>query len=311
MFSLDTQREINASYEAVRNLQSGWPEAIGLGLFRQTIWYELPYAFLPAFPALSVADVRELTVFGRLLASSIFIHDPLADRAVGVHETAIATLRIMAMQLEAFRALQSRISPSSPFWERLRQYLSEYASACVEELRFSAGARPWRELTAPVAYELAIRKSGPSRAIIAGLVALAQAEELLEPLVATLDHFNIACQLWDDVKDWRDDLSRRTPTLLLTRVLATRPELEPARDDLPRVAMMLYREGHASYVLDLALESIASAERVKARFPSLPWWHLMDATRAKLLAAQREIDLALPVLARVPSPHAREKRGGS
>lgn len=287
---MNTQREIADSQEAERVLQRGWPESIKLSLFQQSTWYELPYAFLPAFPSLALHQVRELAVFGRLLANSIFLHDPLADRPMGVRETAIASLRIMAMQFEATRALAPRVPPEARFWDRLRQYLADYAFVCVEELRFSAGDRPWHTLTEPVAIDIAIKKSGVSRAILAGLVELAGADPLLEPLVASLDSFNVACQMWDDLKDWRDDLSRRMPTLLLSRVLPELPAAEFCKAEESRIASELYRGGHARYVVELALRSLGRAEALRPAHPALPWWQLVDTARIKLATVQRDIE---------------------
>ncbi len=296
MFPPHLQREIEAAHRAERALQPRWPAAIELGLFRQSIWYELPYVFLPAFPELAPGEVRELSLFGRLLANAIFVHDPLADRQSAVRDTAVASLRIVAMTFEAYRALAPRLATDARFWDRLQGYLAAYASACLEELRFASGERPWHELDEALALQLAAGKSAPSRAIVAGLSELAGAEERLAPLVQALDHFNLACQLWDDLKDWRDDLSRRIPTLLIARVVPARPEGELAAAELKRIARELYLGGHAAYVLDRALAAVADAAALGPAAaappgsPALPWQLLLAETRRKLEEARRDVE---------------------
>jgi hypothetical protein len=282
VFPANIQTEIDdaAGWEA--NLQRGWPDAVQLRVWRQSIWYELPYLFLPAFPQVTLADVRPLALFGRLLASSMFVHDPLADREIAVHDAATATLRIMAMQFEAYHALHGCVPARARFWDRLRSYLADYAEACTSELRVSAGAIPWCEFDDALALRIMTGKSGASRAIVAGLAELAHDDGPLEPLITSLDHFNIACQLWDDLKDWRDDLQHAMPSMLLARVLPEHPRTcEDAREP-DRVGRMLYYDGHARAVLELALASLDAAERASEPFGVQAFHRLIALTRRRI-----------------------------
>lgn len=290
MFSPSVQREIDLAAAAESGLQGRWPEGVQLRLWRQSAWYELSYAFLPAFPSLNPEDIRPLGVFGRLFANSIFLHDPLADREVAAHDAATSTLRIMAMQFEAYRLLHQLLPPDAPFWGRLRTYLAEYAEACLEELRFASGARPWREYSEDLAVKVAIRKSGPSRAIIAALVDLAQDDSLLDPLIDALNHFNVACQMWDDLNDWREDLRHGMPSLLLSRVVTERPAKGDIGPELEHIGREIYYRGHAGYTLDLALASLEAADRVRQLVPELPWYQSIDVMRQKYQAVQRDIN---------------------
>jgi squalene-hopene/tetraprenyl-beta-curcumene cyclase len=283
------KEEIGLAAEAEIRLQVGWPEDVRLGLWQQSAWYELPYAFLPAFPMLDIKDIRPLAVFGRLFANSIFIHDPLADRAVAPHEVATTTLRIMAMQFEAYHLLHPLLPADAPFWNRFKGYMSDYARACITEMTFASGSQAWREFSETLALETAIGKSGPSRAIIAALVDLARDESLLEPLLDALNHFNIACQMWDDLNDWKDDLNHGMPSLLLRRLLAERPSSELSSAEMDRLGREIYYKGHAQYVLDLALTSLDAADKVRSLVPDLPWYHSIDVMRTKYRSVQRDI----------------------
>lgn len=289
MFPPHVQSEIALVAGAELRLQTGWPDAVAVRLWQQSMWYELPYFFLPAFPSLSLPAVRPLALFGRLFASSIFLHDPIADRDVLAHDAARTTLRIMAMQLEAYRALHGAFVPGAALWDRLRSYLSDYAAACLDELDIASGARPWRDYTEDMAIRIAIGKSGLSRAIVAGLVELAHDETLLEPLLASLDHFNIACQMWDDLKDWRDDLQHGMPSLLLSRVVSERPARGELAGAIDRVARELYYGGHANYVLERALAALDVSERLKQRVPDLPWYRMADVIRSRLQDTLRDL----------------------
>lgn len=292
VFPLHIQHEINATAATEERLQAGWPEAVVLRHWRQSTWYELPYFFLPAFPKLALEQVRSFATFGRLFANAIFIHDRVADSDVAAHDAATTTLRIMAMQFEAYRLLLPLFPATSPFWERLRGDLSAYADACIEERRFASGERPWSDLTEEVALRIAAGKSGVSRVIVAGLAELGQEEGLIAPLTSALDHYNIACQMWDDLNDWRDDLQHRVPSLLLVRVVPARPtDQDPGalRRETGRLAREIYYGGHAGYVLELALSSLDAADRAKELAPTLPWFGLTEILRRKYQAALQDL----------------------
>jgi squalene-hopene/tetraprenyl-beta-curcumene cyclase len=159
----------------------------------------------------------------------------------------------------------------------------------MEELAVASGARPWRDYREDVALRVAVGKSGLSRAIVAGLAELARDDGRLEPVMRALDQFNIACQMWDDLKDWRDDLEHGMPSLLLVRVLSERPGKDEVAGAIDHVGRELYYGGHASYVLDLALAALDASDQLKRLVPELPWYRLVDVTRAKLLDTQRDL----------------------
>lgn len=288
-------------------IQALWPGSISLQVWEQTTWYELCYYFLPAFPSLTPEDIRPLSVFGRLFANSIFVHDHLADREAAPRDVATTTLRIMAMQLEAYHVLHGVFPPGARFWGRLRGYIAEYGAACLEELSFAADGRPWREYTEELALRVAAGKSGPSRAILAGLAELAGDEDRLGPLVDALSHYNVACQMWDDLTDWKDDLVHGTPSLLLARAFPDRTgKLAPEalRAETGKLGREIYYRGHASHTLGLALRSLDAAERARGGFPDLPLWPLITTLREKYRSSLEDID-------RIIEENLRRARGPS
>ena len=239
----DIRKEIEASTSLVDALSARWPEAINLRSDRSSSYLNLPYHFLPAFPHLPLSDIRPLAAFTRLMNGAILQHDTLADGDIAAPRTGEAAMRLMAMQFEACHVLYPSIPAQAPFWERLRTDLAEYAHACVEERRFAQGERPWREYTEAVARRIVLGKNGVARAVAAGLVELARDERLLTPLLETIDAFNFASQMCDDLLDWRDDAYRSIPSLLLARVLRERPALHGAamEHELDRLGRELYQ----------------------------------------------------------------------
>lgn len=265
---------------ALEALQAHWPEQIRLTVDRSSDYLKLPEKLLPAFPRLTPEDIQPLMQFVWLYGGSILLHDDLADGDMAPGEVGTSAMRIMALQFEACRLLQPLFPPGSRLWERLRGYLAEYASTCLEECRFASGERPWHEYDEALARRIARGKLRVSHVIVAALVEMGQAEPLYTPLVEALDCLYVAAQFYDDLLDWKEDLRRGVPTLLLRRLLPERPgPLGP--EELGRLSRELYYGGHAAHAIRLALASLDEAERLREHIPELPLYDLIALMRSK------------------------------
>jgi squalene-hopene/tetraprenyl-beta-curcumene cyclase len=299
----DNAPELLAAAAIVEQLQARWPLEIALLNSRSSKYYALPYLLIEAFPALRLDDVQPLVVFSRLLAGSILLHDELVDRA----ETprAVTSLRVMAMQAEAYRVAHALFPPAARFWDRLREDLAEYASACLEEQRFVAGGRPLGDYTEALALRIAMGKTRLARSVVAGLVELAQDDAPFVSLGQILDEMHKAMQLLDDLQDWKEDHRRGTPSLVLSRIGAPRTgsgDEAEQRCTTTRLARELYYGGHAAYVLDLALAALAAADAHRAAFPGLAVFGLVDALRRRCQLLRIDID-------RIVGDNLRRARG--
>jgi squalene-hopene/tetraprenyl-beta-curcumene cyclase len=280
--------ELVAVQAIIADLQRRWPDEIALEPERNSDYYKLPYLFREAFPSLAPSELRPLAAFCKLYAGSILLHDQLID---GPTPSSLVTssLRILAMHAEAYHLLHPLFPARARFWDRLCGYLAAYADACLEEQRFASGSRPWCEYTEPVAMRIIIGKNGPARIIAAGMVELVQEERLLEPLLEITNAFNLATQMWDDLQDWKEDLRRGTPSMLLARLVPERPtglDAEAWRGLIQRLARELYYGGHAHHVIDLALASLDTAEQLKETIPNLGL-HAVTATLRRRCEALR------------------------
>jgi squalene-hopene/tetraprenyl-beta-curcumene cyclase len=284
----ETEQEL-ATRAAVESLQAQWPRELELWYRRGSDYYKLPYFFLPAFPSISSArELPPLALFTRLLASSIMLHDELADGDIEASRAGVTSLRIMALQFEAYRVLQPLLPPENPFWERFRRFLAEHSEALIEERRFASGERPWRDYDEASARRLILGKNGVSRVVIAALAALARDERPYEPLIDSLNHFNFATQIYDDIHDWKADLGQRVPTLVLRRALEQPPQ---ALDQvtLKQLSRELFYGGHVQHVLEQALSSLEVAAQARSVAPKMSWLDVISVLRGKCLALLKDV----------------------
>lgn len=287
----DNAPELLEAVADVERLQARWPVEVALVNCRRSSYYVLPYLLIEAFPALRPDDVRPLAVFSQLLAGAILLHDEIVDRAEVPR--AVPSLRIMAMQAEAYHVLHTLFPPAARFWDRLRADLADYATACLEEQRFATGGHALREYTEALALRIAVGKHGLARSVVAGLVELARDEGPFVPLGQVLDETHKAVQLLDDLQDWKEDLRRGIPSLLLSRAgaeyMVTRDEAERQRATA-RLAREIYYGGHAAHVLDLALAALTAADTHRAAFPGLAWFEKVTAMRQRCDLLRRDIE---------------------
>ncbi|HSM52382.1 MAG TPA: hypothetical protein VLA75_13360, partial [Thermoanaerobaculia bacterium] len=270
---------------ALRHLQECWPGAVQLGITtRASIYHSYPHLFLGAFPALDAAAVEPLCVAASLFADSLFVADDLMDEDATDRDTTTNVVRVQAMQFEGYRILHGLFPAGARFWDYFRDYLALYAAACIDERRFAQPGADWSELTQPLALGIARGKSSLAKFVVAGLAELAHDEQPVAPLTRALDRYYIARQMIDDLSDWRQDLARGYPSLLLSRVAAGElaglapPELAERSEEVGRA---LYGAGHARHVVQVALHALTEGEALARPVPDLLWHRVTARLRGR------------------------------
>lgn len=278
-------------------LQRTWPATIDLRWTPRSTFDALVYQFLPAFPEVNGDAVVMLARFCRLFAGSILLQDRLLDGDFHAREVGPASMRVFAMQYEAYRALHSLYRHDARLWSRFHDYLVAYAGAFLEEEQFRNG-RPLAELTEPAGLAIAKAKHGIAKTIIAALVESSGRDDLLGPLCSSIDAVAVALQMHDDLEDWRLDLWGNTPSILLARLPAT-TWTRADRDDWPSfckyVARLIYGGGAATHVLQLALDALENDDLTG--LPVMPWHQVVAGLIARCRRMVSTIVAALPDVA--------------
>jgi hypothetical protein len=292
LFPPEIETATTATAAALQRLQERWPHRVELGIATQaSIYHSYPYLFLQAFPSLTADRLAPLCLASSLFADSLFVADDIMDGDPTDRDVATNAVRVQAMQFEGYRLLYGLFPPTARFWDRFQDYLGLYAQACVEERRL-AGEADWRELTQPLALRIAKGKSSLAKFVVAGLGAMAGDETPVEPLTRALDRYYIARQMVDDLSDWRQDLERGYPSLLLARVAAELGGASPdqlARDP-QRTGRTLYAGGHARYTMTLALRALDEAAELAAPYPDLLWHRITAKLRARCQTLLAELE---------------------
>jgi squalene-hopene/tetraprenyl-beta-curcumene cyclase len=282
LLSPQLQFSVAQAATVLATLQSRWPGSEQLTIVTESGYYYLPYLFFQAFPGLTTARLEPIYLSGRMLASSILLHDKLIDRQPSWEATVNGTIQIMAMQFEAYQLLYQYFPANSKYWERFRSYLTAYVDACIQEKSFVIGNRAWSQYDAALSHHLTISKNGLAKIIIAGLVELAQDDSRFNVLTDMIDHYNLAFQAWDDLQDWKEDLATGTPSLLLSRILTEKPvslDSESLTKLTKTLAQEIYYGGHAIALLNDALMMLTRAEVLRSEIPDLGWYNLTDSHR--------------------------------
>jgi squalene-hopene/tetraprenyl-beta-curcumene cyclase len=279
-------------------LQKKWSNEISIKVkdSRKILTDRLPYVFIEAFPSListQSTQVESLAVAGQLFANSLVICDDLIDGVSVRNPKAARVIDLVAMQFEAYSLLYAIFPANAVFWDRFREYLGDYAKACSQEKSFTLGKRSWQEYDEALAIDINIGKTGVAKTTIAGLAELEQSDRLMKPLQESISYFYLANQMLDDLLDWKDDLRSSIPSLLLSRIVQESPhkylgkELEFQIKDLTR---QVYYDGHAHYVLNLALQFLDKAENLKIDLPNLSWWDITGKLRYRCQALIQDTD---------------------
>lgn len=284
------KQEIDETRNAVISRQQRWSDGVTMTSNVPVSMYDCyPYLFLGAFPSLSPTSIRPLAVAARLMATSMVIYDQFMDRTTGSYQATKVGLSLQAMQFEAYDILYSLFPAGSVFWKCFHENYVKYTDACIKEKELASGDLDFSEFTESLALEISGNKAGICRAVIAGLVELAQDDTYLEPLTESINHYAIARQMWDDICDWKEDLRTGIPSLLLSRVVTEWP-VQYDQAKLDNLARHIFYCGHANYIMELALESLKRAEALTADIPEIAWKIVIEHLRYNFQTLSKDIN---------------------
>jgi hypothetical protein len=280
----------------VQQLQRAWPEAIQLGLedTSPSVYDHFPHLFQQAFPGVAPEQIQPLALAGRLIANIVLVNDSLFDKPQPLAQLTVATLRLQALQHETYGLLYRLFPAEARFWDHWRTNLSAYLQACCSECLFASGERAWAEYSEAQALQIIEGKSCLLRNSVAGLAELSGDHHLVVPLCRSINHYNVGRQLFDDLCDWKEDLQRGVPSLLLARLLGPDEPPRQAREQPDRLAALSYRlyaEGHAQALLQQALQALDRADGFTEGLPRMGWHTLIEHLRRRCQTLLREIDL--------------------
>lgn len=279
--------------QTLDRLQTAWPRELRMRspMYSHFCW--TPVRFAPAFPRVREEEVKSLTVFCHLFVAAVLAQDPLLDRKCPVEQAGVTAMHIMALEAEAYAVLHRLFPAESPFWPRYRACLADHARAFLVEEAFRNRQRPLAEYDEAVALRAAADKIGLVRIVIAALAELAGDDRLYEPICASVARVGEAMGMYDDLFDWKDDLRRGQPSLLLSRTLheAPGPLDDEAFAALAReVGRAIHYGGHSRYVLELALRALDEADELEALVPGLQWYQHTHDLREHCVAVLRELE---------------------
>ncbi len=304
------QPEVDLLHATLADLATPWREQLSFQLHaddtRAFVYDCYPYLFLGAFPGLLPTAIRPLALAGRLFATSVFVADGVMDGQTTGAALSTDLLQLQALQFEAYQQLYQLFPPASPFWLQMRGYLAAYVDACLLEQQFTTGERPWTEFTETVAGRIITGKCGVAKCVVAALATLADQPDRLPALTASIDHYYIAFQLWDDLQDWKEDLAAGRPSLLLARLLVASPaDQAGAKADQRTVAYLtrkLYYHHHAQALLQLGQNALAIAQAALQDLPPLSWSLVLTKLAANYQQVATDLDaiVAKNIQARAP-----------
>lgn len=193
----------------------------------------------------------------------------------------------------ALVSLSGVFGTGSRFWNRSSKYEALYFDGARRQLEFSTGATPWSSYTSLTALELAAAGDAPLRAVAAALAELGWESEY-ERLAAAIRDYALAVSYFGSVCDWRGQLERAEPSLLLQGLefLGESVYLADNGMSVESIGRVLHYDGHITNCLEQALRYLEPAIAGMKRYCAQPW-------HASLLQVQHRIASAASDLKRL------------
>jgi len=286
---IDRDATLRALADDLNDRQRRWPRQVDFsGVLQSCALSIFPLLFVEAFGHVDEERLVPFLAGCKLLASSLMIADSLYDEELERDERRALLLRWHGLQFEFERAFAAAFAPESPFWNALQSVLAEHLRGIIRESTYSAGRRRIGDATLSECLEIALAKSCVSRIAVIGLRLLGDDDSHAGGLLKSLDDYNVARQIWDDLQDWKADLQAQRATLV-TRRLAVATGTRTAEQNVTALARELYYGGHADDLLDLARAYLTSALDVAGRDRRLPWHAIVEDLERSVESLQRDL----------------------
>lgn len=231
-----------------------------------------PFLFAEAFPSLTRRQMHKLALGGVLMLYHLLINDEIVDQTDA--QCVAAILASNSFQLHSLRTLSELFNGKLAPWQDLARLYRQYSVATLLENGRHRN-RVEQYLTRDKIRILS-HKSAMAKIIVVSLCRLSGREELLRPLEGSFDAYFAAEQLFDDFKDWKEDLKGGRYTYLLTSTITrfhlqgTLEALDP-ESRVTTIAKYLYLSGICEdYLLEIV--DYCTAAKKKVEHIDCPRW---------------------------------------
>jgi len=252
-------------------------------------YHAYPFLFRDEFPPISDAAASTLAVAGVFYLNHLCLLDDVVD-SQGERQPYKLFMSALLHE-EALVQLGTLFVPASPFWTELSAYHREFAAAMLREQTAHTGRLS--AFTEAEVFQIAKGKAALSKMTTTALALLADRPETIINLSASQDYFNAARQMYDDVKDWRDDYANRRYSALLTAALldlsggdAKDPQLTI---DIEALSTRLHYGGHIDHALAQAALWCDQAATHVAGYQVAGWSRLIQSLRAQVVRLREDL----------------------
>jgi len=250
-------------------------------------YHAYPFLFRDEFPTVSDAEASTLAVAGVFYLNHLCLLDDVVD-SQGARQPYKLFLSALLHE-EALVELGTLFGAGSPFWAELSKYHREFAAAMLREQtqhtnRLSA-------FSEAEVFEIAKGKAALSKMTTTALALLANRPETISDLSASQDCFNAARQMYDDVKDWREDYVNRRYSSLLTAALLEMSGDEGSEGsiDMEALSRRLHYGGHIDHALAKAGQWCDDAARHAVSYRLAGWSRLVQSLRAQVVRLRGDL----------------------
>ena len=222
------------------------------------VYLHFPFCFREAFTTVALQDVRTIALSGILWMSYMRAQDDTIDKP-GTVDPTLLFLRDLYLR-ESLHLLYGILPHNSKFWNFYSTYFDEYAqSVLCEKGNHSSIESRYDDAEF---HRIAKGKAAMAKYPVAALAVLSGDEEKMLLLTESLDCFHVGYQYWDDLVDWKEDLTNSKYSLLLARALE---HITPEKRTVPpdqlreKIGRVVYYSGLAEEQLDRSFKWLERA----------------------------------------------------
>ena len=211
-----------------------------------SIYYLFPYLFNTTFNIDNDEILLELCMTSIMCLDFCLYSDKIIDNQV-IFDTESYYYKMFLNQI-FIRKMSKYHNGTNIFWDYYSKYYKQYVKSVTIEKKNHFNKLS--EYTYEEFCEIAIGKQALAKLIPASLGVQANCYEQIKNYEKSMDIFAIATQIYDDLRDWKDDFKNRRLSWLLSRIL-TENSLDISCDE-KMVSNIMFGKNYDTKMLELA-----------------------------------------------------------
>lgn len=243
--------------------------------------------FADFFNGVNIEFFMKLSEASNFYFYSILTVDKIVDDPTMLNREAL--LLAFILREKSLRLMYQVFDPKNDYWDYFDKYYKEYVISISTEIK--QGLPDDKDISIKEFERVYLGKAALLKASIIAMAIKSNHYDIIEKLEQSIDNFQIALALYDDVFDWKQDWKNNQFNYLLNRVIR-KYNLKKASDiGIKELAKYIFFSGEAAEILEIGSSYFDKAIKIVREMGVHKWEGLIIQEKNKNQNLKDDIEI--------------------